>query len=400
MNRGNRMQSCLVLSMALSGSGPFLMVAGPSKAESSGLLSDTCLLRDFHSKRASSWDRTGWNEDWTVIPAGQTNVLMEEKGAGCIKHFYWTYIDVAEPQRLNVFRGLVLRAFWDGADKPSIEVPLGDFFGVSNGQIRPIRALAFTTNPGADTEAQSSWGFNCYLPMPFAGGARLEIENQGKLDGRIWYHLDYELYDDRSGVPGRAGRLHAQWNRVNPTRAVAPPEAGQKLLNLSGDENYTILDVQGDGQFVGYFLTVVNAYRGWWGEGDDMVFIDGESFPPSIHGTGTEEIFGGGACPPIEYTGPYTGFHCIENRSGYRWWGTNGMYRFYLTDPLRFRKSIRVSLEHGHANDLANDYSSVAFWYQDRVNRGLRPLPSLAQRGINFNFESANRPPSSAAGAE
>ena len=157
-----------------------------------------------------------------------------------------------------------------------------------------------------------------------------------------------------------------------------------EIKNLSGDENYTILDTKGNGQFVGYFLTVVNGRREWWGEGDDMIFIDGEAFPPSIHGTGTEEIFGGGASPVTEYSGPYTGFHCIENRGRYDWWGTNGMYRFSITDPVRFRQSIRVTLEHGHGNDKANDYSSVAFWYQLEPHDKLPGLPPLVEREVNF----------------
>ena len=390
MTSGKRTYLCLVLGTVCSVSGSLLMAEGPAKMESAGLWSDACLLRDFHSKRASSWDRTGGNDDWLVVPAGETSVLLKEGGAGCVKRVYWLYIEnnKAEARRLNIFRGVVLRAFWDGADKPSIEVPLGDFFGISNGQLRPINSLAFVTNPGLHLEAQTSWGFNCYLPMPFTEGARIEIENQGQVPARIWFHIDYELYDDRSAVPERAGRLHAQWNRENPTKAIAPAKAGETIRNTSGEDNYTILDVKGNGQFVGYFLTVVNAQRKWWGEGDDMIFIDGEDFPSSLHGTGTEEIFGGGACPTTEYTGPYTGFHCIENRSGYQWWGTNGMYRFYLTDPLRFRKSIRVSIEHGHGNDMSNDYSSVAFWYQQGVNKGLAPLPPLAKRQINFNFEA------------
>jgi hypothetical protein len=144
-----------------------------------------------------------------------------------------------------------------------------------------------------------------------------------------------------------------------------------------------ILDTQGDGQFVGYFMTVVNLRKEWWGEGDDMIFIDGEPFPPTYHGTGTEEIFGGGACPSKEYTGPYTGFHCIENRDQSPWFGVNGMYRFYVSDPIRFRKSIRVTIEHGHANNLANDYSTLAFWYQSEPNRKRPPLPPLDERQVN-----------------
>ncbi len=384
---------CMVLGISFMLPSAILTAQTGLKPADGGLLSDVCVLRDFRSKRASSWDRTGGNADWLVIPAGKTEVLLEEKEAGCVKHFYWAYIDAGEVPRLNLIRGLVLRAYWDGAGKPSIEVPLGDLFGISNGQIRPIRSLAFTTNLGFEVEAQNSWGFNCYLPMPFSRGARIEVENQGGVNARIWYHIDYQLYGDAAGVAGQAGRLHAQWNRERPTKAISRVEAGKEARNTTGKENYTILEVEGNGQFVGYFLTVVNAHRGWWGEGDDMVFIDGEEFPPSIHGTGTEEIFGGGASPPREYSGPYTGFHCVENRSGYRWWGTNGMYRFYLTDPLRFRKSIRVSLEHGHANNMANDYCSVAFWYQEGVNQRLCPLAPLDQRRVDFNFERDNPPP-------
>ena len=349
-----------------------------------GSFSHIASLGEFTNKRASSWDRSGGNRDWLVIPSGETKTLLAEQNAGCIKHFYWTYIESSEIQRLNTFRGLILRAFWDNANTPSIEIPLGDFFGVSNGLVRPIRSLMFCTNPGFNRELCASWGFNCYLPMPFSSGARIEVENQGDTDSRIWFHIDYELYADGFAPDENTGRLHAQWHRENPTEAVQVPEGEEETKNLSGRDNYPILDVDGDGSFVGYFLTVVNSERAWWGEGDDMIFIDGEGFPPSIHGTGTEEIFGGGASPVDEYTGPYTGFHCIENRMGYSYWGVSGMYRFYLTDPVRFRESIRVTIEHGHGNDKGNDYSSVAFWYQRGLNSGLAPLPPIAERSVNF----------------
>ena len=352
-------------------------------SEGFGSFGDMCRLRSYRSKRASSWDRSGGNKDWAIVPPGESQVWLAEEGAGCIKHIYWTYIEDSEERRLNIFRGLVLHAYWDGSPSPSIEVPLGDLFGVTNGQPKPVRSLAFTTNPGIGRVQQRSWGFNCYLPMPFSNGARLVVQNQGDTETRVWYHIDYELYDDTTGLSGDVGRLHAWWHRENPTEAVETRSGTAEIKNLSGDDNYTILDVRGDGQFAGYFLTVVNAECAWWGEGDDMVFVDGEPFPPSIHGTGTEEIFGGGACPVDEYSGPYTGFHCIENRMGYRHWGNNGMYRFYVTDPLRFEESIRVTLEHGHGNDKANDYSSVAFWYQRGVNEGLPLLPPLKERGVN-----------------
>lgn len=354
-----------------------------------GLFSDMCTLRNYTSKRSSSWDRTGRNDDFAVIRPGETETLLCEERSGCVKHIYWTYIcGNHRPElnaiRWNIFRGCVLRAYWDGEEIPAIEAPLGDFFGISNGMVRPIKSLSFVTNPGGGAIRDNSWGFNCYLPMPYSRGARIEIENQGEHDAQIWYHVDYERYDDPAAVSPDTCRLHAAFNRVNPTPPVGQPDGAFQGTNLSGDDNYVIADIEADGQLAGYFMTVVNKDPVWWGEGDDMLFIDGESFPPSLHGTGTEEIFGGGACPTGEYTGPYTGFHCIESRAGYAFWGTTGMYRFFVTDPIRFRKSLRATIEHGHNNDMANDYSSVAFWYQKGVNRRREKLTPLAGRGIHF----------------
>lgn len=188
-------------------------------------------------------------------------------------------------------------------------------------------------------------------------------------------------------IPENVGRLHAQWNRTFPTKAVPPTHE-----NLKGKGNYDILNIKGDGKIVGFFLTVVNHKIVWYGEGDDMIFIDGKKYEDAILGTGSEEIFGGGACPASEYTGPYTGYHCIQNLGSNpymhsNWFhnltnygGTNGMYRFYINDALRFKKSIRMSVEHGHKNDLENDYRSVVFWYENGINKNLKPLPVWEKR--------------------
>lgn len=350
-----------------------------------GIFSAICSVQKARSRRSSCWDKSGGNQDWCVISKeGGCQLLLEEVGAGCLNHFYWTFIEdditgseLASKSRETVFRGLVLRAFWNGSKDPAIEVPLGDFFGVCNGQFRHIGSLAFTANPGTrGVGDHATWGFNCYLPMPFLDGARIEIENQGDKDARIWYHLDYEMYTSKNEIPTNTGYLHAIWNYENPTTIDKLANG----INLSGKDNYIILDTEGSGTLAGYFMTVVNHNPQWWGEGDDMIFIDGEPFPPSIHGTGTEEIFGGGACPDTEYSGPYTGFHCIENRSGFRWYGINGMYRFLINDPIRFQKSIRVTVEHGHANDLANTYASVAFWYESSPAGRQLSLHNFSQR--------------------
>jgi hypothetical protein len=180
-------------------------------------------------------------------------------------------------------------------------------------------------------------------------------------------------------LPEGLGRFHATWNRVNKTEPV-----GENInitlhdaRNTTGAENYVLLDAEGRGTLAGIFLNIDNTMGNWYGEGDDMIFIDGEEWPPSYHGTGSEEIFGGGACPTDEYAGPYTGFHLIGNLD---YTGKVSMYRFYVNDPVRFQKSIRMTIEHGHANNIANDYSSTAFWYQADPHKPFRALLPAAER--------------------
>lgn len=327
------------------------------------------VLGEGRSKRVSSWDQTGANQDYISIAPGETAVLGEVKGAGCVAHFYAGALcfDRLWPRKL------VLRMFWDGEKEASAEVPFGDFYGVSNCVPRYFNSLLLSVNPGASVLGIT--GYNSYFPMPFADGMRIEVTNEGEIPiANFWYHIDYEEWDR---VDENLGRFHAQWRRESLTKPVLQPPGLWTGQNLSGDENYVILEAEGRGSYIGCLLSVDNVTGGWWGEGDDMIFIDGEKWPPSLHGTGTEEIFGGGACPNREYSGPYTGFHLISNRD---WSGKNGMYRFCVNDPIRFQKSIKVTIEHGHNNDLANDYSSVAYWYQAEPHKPFPPLPPVEER--------------------
>ncbi len=355
----------------------WLLSAGvEAQALPSSPMTEAMMLREAQSRRASSYDLSGGNADWTVIKPGQTAPLAEIDGAGCVRHIYWTYIIGDEGQRKHLFRDMVLRMYWDGEERPSVECPIGDFFGVSNCTPRPIRSLMLTINPGTHASS-TSWGLNCYFPMPFAEGARVEVTNEAEIPLGIWYHVDYETYAKAPQWLAGAGRFHAQFRRAS--LEAAPSPGG---LNTTGAENYTILEAAGRGSLAGYVLGVDNVTGGWWGEGDDMVFIDGEVWPPSFHGTGSEEIFGGGAGPNVEYSGPYTGFHLVENRHDDPWYGKNAMYRFFVHDPIHFAKSLRVTIEHGHANDLGNDYSSVAYWYQEEPHAAFPALPSREGRAI------------------
>jgi hypothetical protein len=211
--------------------------------------------------------------------------------------------------------------------------------------------------------------------MPFARRARITITNEQEEPIRaLWYHVNLDTFGSLD--PG-LGRFHAQWRRENLTEPSLQPEGRWQGANLTGRDNYVILEAEGQGNFAGLVFGVDNVQGGWWGEGDDMIFVDGQAWPPAIHGTGTEEVFGGGACPNEEYAGPYHGFHLISDE---HWSGKTGAYRFYVHDPIRFQKSIRVTLEHGHNNDYRNDYSSVAFWYQSEPHKPFPPLAPVEAR--------------------
>jgi hypothetical protein len=335
------------------------------------LFSDMMVLTDTSTARVSSFNRSGGNNDFFPVAPGETLELANLAGAGIVRHLYFSIWGAD-----HYLRDLVLRAYWDGSDVPCVEVPFGDFFGLGHERPRFFTSLMVTVNPG-DLGVFGTFGFNSYFPMPYASGARLTLTNEGKDPVlAVWYHIEYE---NMASIPDDLGRFHASWHRENPTTAVGEVinTTLHNGINDTGDENYVFLDAKGHGNVAGIFLNIDNTMGNWYGEGDDMIFIDGESWPPSYHGTGSEEIFGGGAVPTDEYAGPYTGFHLIGNLD---FSGKVSMYRFYVNDPIRFKKSIRMTLEHGHANNIANDYSSTVFWYQNEPHQAFGPLPSAEDR--------------------
>jgi len=344
-----------------------LLAQAPPGPSFSGMMT----LTDTTTARVSSFSRSGGNNDFVSVPPGETLELANIAGAGVVRHLYFSILGGQ-----HYLRDLVLRAYWDGSKTPCVEVPFGDFFGLGHERPRFFTSLMVTVNPG-DLGVFGTFGFNSYFPMPFANGARLTLTNDGADPViAVWYHVDYEKVH---ALANDTGRFHAVWNRENPTQAVGAI-VNQTLhdgINVTGRDNYVLLDAAGHGNLAGIFLNIDNSMGNWYGEGDDMIFIDGEGWPPSYHGTGTEEIFGGGACPTAEYAGPYTGFHLIGNLD---YSGKVSMYRFYVNDPVRFRKSIRMTVEHGHANNIANDYSSTAFWYQADPHKPFRELPAAKAR--------------------
>lgn len=360
----------------------------------SGSLADLARLRAFERHRLSSWDRSGGNADFVTIEPGETVGLGEIEGAGCVKHWWVTTMTL--PNDPDELLKSVLRMYWDGEDTPSVEAPLGDFFGMGFGRRRNFVSLPLQMSP------EDGKSMNCWFPMPFARGARFSIENQGESRVVFYYYVDYEQY---ASIDDDLARFHAVWHRMNPSRGLArekgwtradyrlgesrPVGAGLGFgapwsePNRSGADNYTILEARGSGHYVGCVLNVdvfERQVNDWYGEGDDMIFVDGESWPPRLHGTGTEDYFNTAFCPTQEYSAPYHGITLYSGNPAWPWGGKNSMYRFHVEDPIRFRESIRVSIETGHANALANDYSSTAYWYQQDRREPLPPLPPVAER--------------------
>jgi len=348
-------------------------------------LSSLPRLRDCTSHRISTYDVTGGNADYWSIQPGETRTLGEIEGAGCIKHIWMT---LGIPQE-DYTRRIVLRMFWEGAKQPSVECPIGDFFGLGHGRRKNFVTVPLQMSP------QSGKGFNSYWPMPFSQHARIEVENQGDQAYAHYFYLDYERYPEPE--PNLA-YFHVQWRRENPAtgwgdqyakRGADRRQLYEKLSpdtrwsNLDGKENYAILEATGNGVYCGAHLDLDVFERqknDWYGEGDDMVFIDGEPWPPSLHGTGTEDWFNCAYCPREEYNGPYHGVILYSGTDQWPWKGKQTVYRYHIEDPLRFRKSILVSIEHGHANKLTNDYSSTAYYYLSRPKRGGPKLPPVEKR--------------------
>jgi hypothetical protein len=360
----------------------------------SGTLANLARVRDYRSRRLSSWDRSGGNLDALVIAAGERVVIGEIAGAGCVRHIWMTMISM--PAETHELRQTVLRMFWDGEASPSVEVPLGDFFGIGFGLRRNFVSLPLQMSP------QDGKGFNCWFPMPFAAGARFEIENQGQHRRLLFFYIDYE--EHRAADPELA-RFHAWWNRTNPTAGTAraqgytradygygdsrPVGAGFGIggpwqqANLTGALNYVILEAFGRGHYVGCNLNIdvfERQVNDWYGEGDDMIFVDGEPWPPRLHGTGTEDYFNTAFCPSQEYSAPYHGITVYSGNAAWPWGGKNSLYRFHIEDPIRFERSLRVTIETGHNNALANDYSSTAYWYQTERTQPLPSLPPVHER--------------------
>lgn len=346
---------------------------------SHGPLASLANIVHAKSKRISSYDRSGGNADCVKVPKGETATLAEIQGAGIVKHIWITISSGDEMIRRN----LVLRMYWDGQEHPSVEAPIGEFFGQGWG-----RKYNFISLPLAAAPKEGN-ALVCYFPMPFGNGARITVENQGTHDvDSFYYYVDYE---EHGSMPNSMGRFHAWYHQelTKPESATGDVENewsvfAEFALNPSDQDNYLFCEIEGEGHYVGvnYFVNCPTPI--WYGEGDDMFLVDGEPWPGSAHGTGTEDYFNQSWCPDEHYQHPYFGTAYAPGRnnpdSRYGWIGYTHVYRFHLDDPIRFTRSLRASIEHGHANCLTLDLASVAYWYQTLPSKPFPKLPSVEER--------------------
>jgi hypothetical protein len=286
----------------------------------------------WKSWQISSYDRSGGNLDFISIPAGCRSVIGEVEGAGCVSRIWFT-IRSRDPE---ILRKTILRFHWDGEEDPSVETPFGDFFGVGFAEYAHHHSLL---------QGMTSGGYFSYWPMPFGVGARFEVQNLSDEEiSHFYFNIQYHELD---GVDDGIRRFHAKWRRENPTTI---------------GENYTILEARGAGHFTGCVLNMQSYDKGsaLFLEGDEMIYVDGETFP-SIYGTGTEDYFQGAwyfthGC----FSAPFHGLTLFDKVNS-----RVSAYRLHVPDAIPFEEEIRVTIEHGHDNMLREDYSSVAYWYQE-----------------------------------
>jgi len=321
-------------------------------------------LRSYKARRSSSWDRTGGNADAVPLAAGKEAVLLDTKGAGVITHLWFT-IATGDPMHL---KNLVLRAWWDGETSPSVEVPIGDFFGLGLGEYFTYQSALLAVAPAK--------ALNAYFKMPFETAARLTVSNESAIPvGSLYFAVDYVTLP---ALPPNLGRFHAQYRQAAPCKGPTGPHAGSDENNLTGADNYVFLDARGHGHFLGVTQSVVQNQDGWFGEGDDMIFIDGDALP-TINGTGTEDYYNGawnfGQQPfGFEHSGaPYM---VNPEQTG----GRYCLYRWHTESPIAFDNSIRVTIEHGHANGRSDDFYSTAYWYQTEPHAAFPALPRAEAR--------------------
>ena len=325
-------------------------------------LEDKDIPNTANASKASRDLGQGWKVNpYIRIQPGETFIMAEIDGPGAIQHIWMT--------PTGNWRSSILRIYWDNEKEPSIECPVGDFFGMGWNVYAPLSSLAICVNPGS--------AFNCYWVMPFRKKCRITMENVNDVDPMtLYYQIDYTLTE----VPEDAGYFHAQFNRSNPNKTSI----------------YTIADgIKGKGQYVGVYIAWGVNNNGWWGEGEIKFYIDGDSKFPTICGTGTEDYFCGSynfdrEGQYKEFCTPYSGLHQVIRPNGvYLSQQRFGLYRWHIMDPVRFENDLKITIQDlgwrsgGRYLPQQSDISSVCYWYQSDPHSKYPEFPTWQMLEVN-----------------
>jgi hypothetical protein len=360
-----------------------IALAGPVvPAQGKDELSQLPFLKTYTQERISSYDRTGGNDDgnWkNPIKPGETRTIGDVVGPGVITHMWFT---IATPERYHL-KKIVLRMYWDGDTIPAVEAPIGDFFGLGLGEY-----FMYESGP---LSVGSQKALNCFFPMPFRQRARITITNDGSQPiSAFYYNLDWQKH---RSLPEDVSYFYAEYRQATPTpgwTADWKQNSDKKVNdhpNLDGEKNYVIVEVEGRGHYVGVTHNILQNQGDWWGEGDEMIFIDDKA-KPYINGTGSEDYYLGAWCygncgispfgsnyPTFAYRNYGNPVNGGDNR-GAKWM----VYRFHTDSPIPFQKYFKMTIEHGHANHRSDNFSTVAYWYQQGSHKLRKPLPPVDER--------------------
>lgn len=339
-------------------------------------------LKTYTQERLSSFDRTGANADGgsrNRIQPGETRTIGEATGPGIITHIW---ITIATPERYHL-KKIVLRMYWDGDAQPAVEAPIGDFFGLGLGEY-----FLYESGP---LSVGSQKALNCYFPMPFRKSAKITVTNEGTQQiGSFYYNIDWQKH---RSLPADMAYFHAEYRQAVPTPGWTSDwqlNADAKVseaTNTDGAKNYVIFETEAKGHYVGVTHSILQNQGDWWGEGDEMMFIDDRT-KPKIIGTGSEDYYLGAWCyggcgiSPFGGTQPTFAYRNYGNprnggdMRGARW----TVYRFHTDSPVPFEKYFKMTIEHGHANHRSDNFYTTAYWYQVGPHRLRKPLPPVAER--------------------
>lgn len=320
-------------------------------------------LEQGNARNAARDLGVGWKVNpYVHIEPGKTFTLAEIDGSGAVQHIWMT--------PTGNWKYSILRFYWDDEKEPSVEVPVGNFFGMGWNEYAHLNSLPVTVNPGS--------AFNCYWPMPFRKKCKITMENVGAERMTLYYQVDYTLTE----VPADAAYFHAQYRRSNPTQGAS----------------HTLIDgVKGKGQYVGTYIAWGVNNNGWWGEGEIKFFMDGDDKFPTIIGTGTEDYFCGSynfenrkTRQYQEFSTAYAGMHQVIRPDGvYQSQQRFGLYRWHIMDPVRFNNGLKITIQDlgwrsgGRYLPQQSDISSVVYWYQSEPHNGFSKLPPVNDLEVN-----------------